>query len=349
LEIELFWKRALFFWGFITTALVGYSVARDKAPFVGLVFCALGVVAAEVWMLANRGSKYWQEVWEKRVERMEVPAIGLMFGAKEESTSKGTWLSGRRFSVSRLAIAFSDFVFLAWVFLFVHQALGIEHLTVMEWGLIISTALMGLLLLRLGRSSSGSKSPPSEHPANSPQESDAQAEDEPARRRWNVERMRDTADVRLHEAATLCQTFPSAGDGGSLLNLLAFELLLKAAHTAYVGVPKRSHGYLALMSRLPLTVQERLWSVAVTAPGVPADHGFEDREHLLQSWSRNFVRLRYPFESYTDLDPEAYQARSEAWVAEGAKTEDADFQYYPTELDGLAFALKREIELWLTT
>lgn len=112
-EIELFWKRALFFWGFISSAFIGYAALRQSELRI-LVAC-FGLVCSCAWSLVNRGSKYWQEVWESRVERFETPVIGSMFASEEGPQNKGYWFRGRTYSVSKLAIALSDYVFLFWL------------------------------------------------------------------------------------------------------------------------------------------------------------------------------------------------------------------------------------------
>jgi hypothetical protein len=71
------------------------------------------MVCAVIWTLANRGSKYWQEEWEHKVEVNEGPITGALFAVQSPPQDKGLW-KGRRFSASRLAIALSDFTALLW-------------------------------------------------------------------------------------------------------------------------------------------------------------------------------------------------------------------------------------------
>ena len=56
-EIENFWKRSIFFWGFIAAALVAYAAAYDK-PKSGrllLMIAAFGLLSSIAWSLLNRG------------------------------------------------------------------------------------------------------------------------------------------------------------------------------------------------------------------------------------------------------------------------------------------------------
>ena len=82
-EIELYWKRASYFWTFIGASLAGYiaiqaSASANKTHSSILLSCA-GLTFSFAWLLANRGSKYWQENWENHVNLLEDAAIGPLF------------------------------------------------------------------------------------------------------------------------------------------------------------------------------------------------------------------------------------------------------------------------------
>lgn len=119
-EISLFWTRSLFFWGFTTTALAGYGAAVH-AGSPGLQFGAgcFGLVCSVAWTLVNRGSKYWQVVWEDKVKRAQEDAalpVELFSPKIGEPSVDETWIwDAKHFSVSGLAIAFSDFTVLVWL------------------------------------------------------------------------------------------------------------------------------------------------------------------------------------------------------------------------------------------
>jgi hypothetical protein len=78
------------------------------------------MVCAFAWTLANRGSKFWQENWEKKVEDAERGILGEFFGVQDSFDSK-RWLGARRFSVSDLATALSDYVFVLWLIAVINQ------------------------------------------------------------------------------------------------------------------------------------------------------------------------------------------------------------------------------------
>jgi hypothetical protein len=116
-EIDLFWKRSLFFWGFISAAFVAYAGLRKSSPEIGLIMGCLGTVCSLSWTLVNRGSKYWQESWEQRIGDLKEDKRANLFADEKPVILKGHWLSARKYSVSKLVISLSDYVFILWAFL----------------------------------------------------------------------------------------------------------------------------------------------------------------------------------------------------------------------------------------
>ncbi|MGH9552856.1 MAG: hypothetical protein ACRD3W_25980 [Terriglobales bacterium] len=122
LEIDLFWKRSLFFWGFIASAFVGFATLRNSSQDLAIIIACFGTVCSVAWSLLNRGSKYWQESWETKVEESEKSITGNFFATEEATQSwKGPWLCARKYSVSKLAIALSDYVAILWLTLVVGE------------------------------------------------------------------------------------------------------------------------------------------------------------------------------------------------------------------------------------
>ena len=113
-EVERFWHRSIFFWGFIAAAFVAYSQSASKGDLAFLVAC-FGLLCSIAWTLQNRGSKYWYEAWEAKVESVENEVLGVpLFANREPIKRKGLW-GACPFSVSKIAIALSDFTALTWV------------------------------------------------------------------------------------------------------------------------------------------------------------------------------------------------------------------------------------------
>jgi hypothetical protein len=159
-EIERFWGRSIFFWGFIAAAFVAYvAVYKSGGPGtegqLPFFIACFGLVSSVAWTLQNRGSKYWQEAWEQKVESVESDVLGTnLFSNQEPLQKKNIW-GAARFSVSRLTIALSDFTVLAWVVL----AARVTHVTndvgAVDWwilGPLIGTANFILFLFAFGRS-----------------------------------------------------------------------------------------------------------------------------------------------------------------------------------------------------
>lgn len=82
-EIELYWKRAAYFWTFIGATFAGFiavqaSDAVNKAD-LSVVLSCLGFVFSVAWFCVNRGSKHWQENWEKHVDMLEDKISGPLY------------------------------------------------------------------------------------------------------------------------------------------------------------------------------------------------------------------------------------------------------------------------------
>jgi hypothetical protein len=71
LEISLFWQRSLFFWGFISAGFIAISALKEQLPTLSLLVSGFGLVCSVSWALVSRGSKYWQEQWESKIEEIE--------------------------------------------------------------------------------------------------------------------------------------------------------------------------------------------------------------------------------------------------------------------------------------
>ncbi|KON83382.1 hypothetical protein AF331_17980 [Rossellomorea marisflavi] len=81
-EIELYWKRATYFWTFIGVAFAGYfaltSGTNVSADVIFFVSC-IGFVFTFSWYLVNRGSKFWQNNWERHVDLLEDEVVGPLY------------------------------------------------------------------------------------------------------------------------------------------------------------------------------------------------------------------------------------------------------------------------------
>ena len=102
-EIDRFWSRGLYFWGFITASFAAYmavfnvSLGQNEngvqnalclqniiamsfvSKFILFVIAFICFVFCLSWQLAHKASKYWQESWEKHITYLEEKYIGRIY------------------------------------------------------------------------------------------------------------------------------------------------------------------------------------------------------------------------------------------------------------------------------
>ncbi|MEZ9819686.1 hypothetical protein AB4238_03520 [Shewanella sp. 10N.286.45.A1] len=121
-EIEMYWKRATYFWAFIASTFVGYFALISSANYVKpdpfnhvevyFLIC-IGFVLSLAWHLTNIGSKSWQRHWEVHVDLLEDAFTGPLYK---------TVYPQQTFSVSKI----NELVSL--MFVFIWFLLGIKYL-----------------------------------------------------------------------------------------------------------------------------------------------------------------------------------------------------------------------------
>lgn len=104
-EIDLFWKRAMYFWAFITLTYAGFSQANG---WMQIVIAFIGSLLSWVWYLAHKGSKKWQENWEKHIDLLEDTIEGPIYK---------TVLREESFSVSKLSLVVALINMFSWCLL----------------------------------------------------------------------------------------------------------------------------------------------------------------------------------------------------------------------------------------
>lgn len=118
-EIDKFWIRAAYFWGFIVLIFGGYITIltgehNQKAldMRLDLFLLLLGILFSISWYLVILGSKTWQRNWEAHIDRLENFVSGPLY--------KTIFYSGNRFySVSKLNEVMAIVVIIVWIGLFV--------------------------------------------------------------------------------------------------------------------------------------------------------------------------------------------------------------------------------------
>jgi len=163
-EIELYWKRAGYFWTFIGASFVGFFAVQnsniiDKTYWSVAIGC-LGFVFSFAWYCVNRGSKQWQENWENHVDLLEDNIIGPLYkivtsrpkekGSKRISGILKILLTGpAAFSVSKINQIVSLFVTLLWAILIFKILLPFRFSTPIAWDyvIIIGATLAACLIM----------------------------------------------------------------------------------------------------------------------------------------------------------------------------------------------------------
>jgi hypothetical protein len=126
-EIELYWKRATYFWALIAVAFAGFfavlaSDKIDQAELYAFIIGCVGFVFSWSWFLVNRGSKYWQENWENHVNMLEDTVIGPLYKTrlqrpKDDDIIERVVTGPAQLSVSKINQWVSFFTLVVWVIL----------------------------------------------------------------------------------------------------------------------------------------------------------------------------------------------------------------------------------------
>jgi hypothetical protein len=127
-EIDLYWKRATYFWTLITATFAGYFAlaASDKDYLLFMIAC-IGLVLSTSWYLVNRGSKYWQEHWERHVDTLEDECVGPLYKTTIATEEFCIWRlhDAYPYSVSKINQLTSLFVTFVWLILLVSSLLSL--------------------------------------------------------------------------------------------------------------------------------------------------------------------------------------------------------------------------------
>jgi hypothetical protein len=79
-EIDLYWKRATYFWAFIAASFAGYfALQSNPDPATTYIVACLGFLFSLAWYLVNRGSGAWQRNWECHVDLLEDEVMGPLY------------------------------------------------------------------------------------------------------------------------------------------------------------------------------------------------------------------------------------------------------------------------------
>lgn len=160
-EIELYWKRATYFWAFIATSFAGYfavlnSSNIDKHRSLTILIAFVGFFFSLCWYLVNRGSKYWQQNWEDHVYMLENEFLGPLFKTIRNPKQHTFWNLVEEYpiSVSKVNQILSLFIVLIWIFILVYST--VYTFTVSDndnneciWAYVILLVLIAIFTIAL--------------------------------------------------------------------------------------------------------------------------------------------------------------------------------------------------------
>lgn len=117
-EIENYWKRSAYFWGFQLVSFAALALSAKEGRFyppIVLLVAVLGALAALTGVLTARGSKFWQANWEAHVDFLETAVEGRLHTTAlvEDELS---------YSVSRVNERFLEVLLAGWMLVFVAAA-----------------------------------------------------------------------------------------------------------------------------------------------------------------------------------------------------------------------------------
>ncbi len=152
-EIELYWKKAAYFWAFIGAAFAGYIAVQSRDPVgatdLSVILACLGLVFSFAWYCVNRGSEKWQENWEKHVDMLEDYVTGPLYKTvltrdepREFRHRISSVLTGPApLSVSKINQLISFYVFMVWVFLLWQALPPFDFGAAIHWPYVIIVSL----------------------------------------------------------------------------------------------------------------------------------------------------------------------------------------------------------------
>jgi hypothetical protein len=167
-EIDLYWKRATYFWAFIAAAFVGYGAVETSTSGssirtdLAVCFSCLGIVFSFAWVCVNKGSKQWQENWENHVDMLEDKVTGPLYKIVMKRPKPQGWKEYVRhiatgpatFSASGVNQIISLFVTVVWVLLLWDALPPFLSTAPIRWMyvvLIVATVVACVSFLVLGR------------------------------------------------------------------------------------------------------------------------------------------------------------------------------------------------------
>lgn len=118
-EIDMYWKRATYFWAFIVVISGAYGItlfSTDQSNLsinkhiIEILLCILGYIFSYSFYCVNIGSKFWQNNWEKHVDILEYYITGNLYKISITDFDG----KNKRYSVSKINNNLSMVIFYCW-------------------------------------------------------------------------------------------------------------------------------------------------------------------------------------------------------------------------------------------
>lgn len=171
-EIDLYWKRATYFWTFIGATFAGYITLQSSSiksdNNILLLITCLGMIFSLSWLCVNKGSKFWQENWENHVDLLEDSNTGPLYKTvisnKLESSNqeklKSFFVGSHAYSVSKINQIISLYITILWFILIINECwVNYNNNGFSLFGIVILVLTINFcfLILVLGETSFGDK------------------------------------------------------------------------------------------------------------------------------------------------------------------------------------------------
>jgi hypothetical protein len=165
-EIEMYWKRAQYFWAFLITIYGSYFIVYAKTSpvedyqrdLILLILSTMGMFFSVGWHVVNRGSKFWQNNWEHHVDALEDYVYGPLYKTIIARTDYGIHIVGDcyftpvhpyPFSVSKINCLLSSVFFIG--------SMGLMFVEAFKWNAYFSlwvSIVLALMYMFISYSSS---------------------------------------------------------------------------------------------------------------------------------------------------------------------------------------------------
>lgn len=149
-EISMYWKRATYYWAFITSIFIAYFYVLNSSNLfvhhnlILFLVILIGCAFSLAWVLTNISSKFWQNNWEYHINFLESEISGIIYGTLLYK-KKGKFHP----SISKINFAASCIILLVWITLLTHNLFWnyIKGLPILKF--ILSHAIQGKMIIIL--------------------------------------------------------------------------------------------------------------------------------------------------------------------------------------------------------